>query len=257
MSTAFQASPSTGLPRMIIKGQAQTLDLAWFINNILQTATVTGGTFTLKQGSTVILDAVAVTSFGGPGNSATYDLIAGDTSSLSYSDDMLELWTLTTATEPVTVRRSGHLVRTKLYPMITDTDLIARHRRLDDLLPPTLTTWSSYRELAWQILNRDLIKRGRRPELILDSFALIDAHVYKSLTLIFRDLTTLVGDGRYAELTTLYSEAYVDEWETIQFRYDRSESDDLTDSETMSASPSVWFGVPPGHPSGFIRGGSS
>lgn len=252
---SFQSFPPTGLPRMIIRGESQTLNIKWFINNVLQTATITGGTLTLKNGPTVILDNVAVTSFG-VSSSATYDLLAADIPiTMAPNDTMLELWTLNTALKSVTVRRSGHLVVTKLWPMITDSDLTARHRRLDDFLPPGATTWSEYIGLAWEVLNRDLIKKGRRPELILDSYALIDAHVFKTLELIFRDQTTLVGDGRYREFAIMYGESYVAEWEVIQFRYDRDNDDAIGDGENESASPSIWFGVPPGFPSSLIRGG--
>lgn len=245
MGTAFKFSGPEGLPRMIKRGENQTLDVTWFENNTAVLGTVTGATLTLKQGSTVLLDNVAATSFGGPTYSATYDLLAATTTGLMFTDTMLEIWTLTTASGSVTARRSGHLVRTVLYPMVTDADLIARHARIEDIRPPTLTNFSSYIDLAWEMINRDLLKKGRRPELVLDSYALIDMHVYKTLELIFRDATTFVGAGRYEDLADRYFEAYRDEWENVQFRYDRNENDALEDGEREAASPSIWLGEPP------------
>jgi len=256
----FQGVPHTGLPSMIVKGADQTLAVKWSQQSEVALSP-TAGTFTLKQGGKVLLDAVPCTTLGASltPTSATYDLLAGATTGEALGSDYLEIWTLTAVVHaaPITVefRRSATLVLSGLWPMVSDVDLVARHSRLDDLLPPGEINWARYRELAWEILNRDLIKKGRRPELVLDSYALIDAHVYKSLELIFRDLSTLVGDGRYTEFAILYGEAYTAEWEVIQFRYDRNEDNAIDPGELESGSPSLWLGVPPGFPSSVVKGG--
>ena len=253
--TVFQSDPHMGLPVSIVRGEDQDLTVNWYINEI-QYQNLTAGNFTLKQGGTILLDA-PVTSLGpSAGYSAQMTLLAAVTQGQPLGTDYLIIWRLTRPGHPpVDFRRAAYLVRTELFPMASDADLVARHSRLDDLLPPGQTSWADYRSLAWEILNRDLIKKGRRPELVLDSFALIDAHVFKSLELIFRDLSTLVGDGRYTEFAILYGEAYVNEWEVIQFRYDRDEDDAIDPGELESGSPSLWLGVPPGFPSSVVKGG--
>ncbi len=246
MGTAFKFSGPEGLPRMIQRAADTTLDVTWFEDGAALVAPVVSATFTLKQGTRVLVDNVAATTVGGPIYSATYDLNGTVTQDLNFSDTMLEVWTLTSlAGVTVTARRSGHLVRTILYPMVTDSDLIARHARINDIKPPTVPNFSPYIDLAWEMINRDLLKKGRRPELVLDSYALIDMHVYKSLELIFRDATTFVGDGRYSDLAERYAGAYFDEWENVQFRYDRNENDALEDGEREAAAPSIWLGEPP------------
>jgi len=247
-TTSFRFSPPSGLPRMIIRDQDQVLDISWIVENSLIT-TVTSATLTLKQGTTVLLDEVPASTLGGS-TSATYNLLAADVpNTLSFSDTMLEIWTLsgTVFGTPAIViaRRSGHLVRTLLYPLISDADLISRHRRIEDIRPPSIPNFAGYRDLAWEILNRDLLKKGRRPELVLDSYALVDLHVFKSLQLIFRDAITFVGDGRYDELSDTYLNSYLAEWDKVQFRYDRNEDDAIEDGETEAASPSIWLGEPP------------
>lgn len=256
---AFKLPFGNSIPRFIRRGDETLLDCNWFRGeSVVTSPDLTSGTFTLKQGSRVIIDAQPV-SFAFPGVSCSYTLTAADTQDLPFSDTMLEIWdlfgTIGGEDNHVTVRKSGHLVRTLLWPMIQDSDLIARHSRILDLLPPGYGEFQKYRILAWEILNRDLIKQGRRPELILDSYALIDLHVYKSLELIFRDAITFVGDGRYNELADLYSEKYREEWLNVAFRYDRNEDDAIQDSELEAASPSVWLGEPPpGWPSLWTRG---
>ena len=233
---------------MVVRGQDQTLDVSWYVQTTLIT-TVSAATLTLKQGSTVLVDAAPATTLGGA-TSATYDLTAAEVpNTLSFSDTILEIWTLegTPFGTPTTViaRRSGHLVRTLLYPMVNDLDLVQRHRRIGSILPPGIPNFSSYRDIAWEVINRDLIKKGRRPELILTSFALVDMHVYKSLELIFRDATTFAGDGRYSELAEMYADKYAEEWLQIQLVYDRNEDDAIQEGEIESATPSVWLGEPP------------
>ena len=251
--TVFQGVPHIGFPDMIVRNYPQRLAANWYIDGSRLTATA--ATLTLKQGSKVILDGVAATVGGS--QTVSYDLLATDTENESLGADYLEIWKITATwdtSETVEFRRAAYLVRSALWPMVSDADLVARHSRLDDLLPPGQTSWADYRELAWEILNRDLIKKGRRPQLILDSFALIDAHVFKTLEVIFRDLSTLVGDGRYTEFAILYGEAYTGEFEVMQFRYDRDQDNAIDPGELESGSPSLWLGVPPGFPSSVVKG---
>lgn len=248
MGTSFKFESPDGLPRMIKRGEDQTLDITWFEDNAAVIAPVVSANLTLKQGSRVLLDNVPASTIGGPTYSATYNLLGTVTENLSLTDTMLEIWTLTDATGTVTTRHSGHLVLTRLYPLITDTDLVARHARINDIKPPTTPNFQTYIDLAWSILNRDLLKKGRRPELVLDSYALIDMHVYKSLELVFRDAITFVGDGRYLSLADLYADAYANEWNVVQFRYDRDENNSIGEFERESATPSIWLGEPsPGY----------
>ena len=256
MARSFKFDPLGGLPRMIKQGENNTLGIYWYEDDVL-IDNVTG-TLTLKQGSTVLTTKPVFTGGSQP-QTAYVSIGAGTTDGLPYSDTMLEIWELSKFIDPdivrITVRHSGHLVRTLLHPMIIDADLENRHARIQDIRPPSETSFERYRNLAWEILNRDLIKMGRRPELILDSYALIDLHVYKSLELIFRDAITFVGDGRYNDLADMYAEKYREEWENVVFRYDRSEDDAIQDGELEAAAPSIWLGEPPpGWPSLWTRG---
>jgi len=232
------------LPRMVIRGEAATLSLNVFVDDASTKDTLSAATLTLKQGSTVIIDAQTATVGGSV--SASYNLLAADTSSLSLSDTLLELWTVTTSGgDTVTIRRTGHLVRHQLFPLVKDSDLLARHNQLNDIRPSGLSTWLDYIKTAWEMLNRDLIKKGKRPELVLDSYALFDCHVFKSLELIFRDMTTFVGDGRYHDLWETYRDAYKEEWETLTFHYD-GDVDGAVDQDKISATPTLWLSAPAG-----------
>ena len=127
MGTSFKFEAPNGLPRMIRRGGDVTLDVTWFEDNAAIVAPIVSAFFQLKQGSRVIVDTTPATSIG-PIYSATYDLNGTVTQDLSFSDTMMEIWTLTNATGvQVVARRSGHLVRNILYPMVTDSDLSLIH----------------------------------------------------------------------------------------------------------------------------------
>lgn len=247
-----------GLPRMIKRGEDQSLDVTWWEDGSPILLTMASANVTIKHGSRIIVDDQPATTIGGT-TSATYLLTSAITAGLSLTDTMLEIWTLRGGIVPpgvpveISARKSGHLVRTVLFPMIVDSDLFARHARLDDIRPPSLVDFSGYIATAWEILNRDLLKKGRRPELVLDSYALVDAHLYKTLEIVFRDAITFVGDGRYNDLAMMYAADYAKEWDTVLFRYDRDEDDALSDAEREAARPSVWLGEPP---PGGMGGGS-
>jgi hypothetical protein len=254
MSTFKYDSPN-GLPCFIPKGGNKTFEISWFESGVFIGVGISSAFFTLKQGSRVIVDRAVATTIGGA-TTATYDLVGTVTSELSLGDDFLIIWEInaTYLGNPVVhkVRRAAHLVLTLLYPMVLASDLYSRHQRLVDIKPPGIPDWTSYIDSAWEILNRDLIKKGRRPELILDSYALYDMHVYKSLELIFRDAITFVGDGRYNDLAGMYASQYIDEWDKVQFHYDRNEND-AVDEEQEASSPAIWLNEPPpGHPSTIV-----
>ena len=222
-----------------------TFEIYWYEDNQLISGAAVNASLTLKHGSTTIVENQPA-FVGSPDFTAQLTLGAGLFAGLPYSDNMLEIWSLNHPDyELHFVRRSGHFVRNVLYPMVTDADLISRHARIEDIRPPNLTNFTSYIDTAWSIINRDLIKRGRRPELVLDSYALVDMHIYKSLELIFKDASTFVGDGRYHELMTMYAAAYRDEWDIVQFHYDREEIGTMNDAQREAASPSIWLGEPP------------
>ena len=236
-----------GLPRIIPRNEAFTLQLNVFLDDGSTKDTLSAATLTLKNGTEVVVDAQSATVGGSV--SASYAISAASTKDLNLSDMMLELWTITTSTGvTTTIRRSGMLVRHQLYPLVKDSDLIMRHNQLDDIRPTSISNWLDYIKTAWEVLNRDLIKRGKRPALILDSYALFDMHLFKALELIFRDMTTFVGDGRYHDLWETYRDSYTAEWDTVSFHYDSDQDGTIDADDKNSAVPSLWLGVPPGWP---------
>lgn len=222
-------------PRMIERGVAQSLTFPVFSAAGAE-QTATAATVTLQVENRTVLAATAATSLGPP---ASYSLLAATTTSEALSDRWLETWAMTIGGTPYTFRRAAYLVRHVFYPTITDTDLTDVHAELTELLDSDVDDYSRYREAAREKIERHLIKKGRRPELIFDNWALYDAHRALTLHLIFRDYASSIGDGRYTELAAEYLEEWKSEIESVRFRYDDQLSGTIDSGDKEGGEPSI------------------
>lgn len=217
-------------PRSVERNRATTLTLT--VTDTL-TGTVqipSAATVAIWDGSTVILADTASTTLGSGGYSCTYSLLAATIpDSISLTDRYLEVWTLTVSSVVYTFQVSGYLCRRAYHPTLTDADLIGAHPQLATLRPPGYTTYGTWLDEAQGWVERKLIQRGRRPELIFDAWALRDAHLYYALSLIFRAFSSSLGVGRYADLTDRYEAMAADEMKALKFRYDKSETGTIDD----------------------------
>jgi hypothetical protein len=119
---------------------------------------------------------------------------------------------------------TGYLCRHAYHPTLTDADLIRLHPDLASQRPPGLTTYGGFLDEAEGWVQRKLLQKGRRPELIFDAWALRDAHLYYSLSLIFRAFASSLGRGRYAEEATRYEAMAMEELRSMKFRYDTAQT---------------------------------
>ena len=231
------------LPRSIERGVVNTLTADVYDAAGAQ-QTASAGTLTLYAGSKLILDAVAVTSAGAP---TSHTLAAGSTSGESLSDSWLEVWALTIGGTVYTFRRDAYLVRHVLYPTITDTDLIELHSDLAALRDSDQASYEVQRDAAWSKVQHRLIANGRRPELILSSWALREYHRALTLEILFTDFASSTGDGRYAELAEHYREASEVEWSRLPLRYDGDEGGTQEADDKATARPITYLSQPWGY----------
>ena len=240
------------LPRMIERGVPNTLDADAYSGNTQQTATA--ATVSIVDGSRVVLAAVAAGSLGPP---ATYALLAAATSSESLSDRWLEVWTLTIGGSTYVLRRPAYLVRHVLYSTLVDQDLIDLYPELGttELRGTTITSFAAYRQKALEYIERQLIKKGRRPELVFDAFALRDAEENLTLHWIFRDFANELGDGRWERLAAEHEAKWRAEYDAVQFRYDADQSGGIKTSGTETTSSTIY--TTSGTPGGMRRTYSS
>lgn len=217
-------------PRVIERGRDTTLTMPVYSDaGVIVTPTV--GTFALYDGSEEVVAPVAVTSLGPP---PSYSLAAAVTTSRGLSDQLLEVWTLTIDGVPTVFRRTAYLVRHAYHSHVLDADLVKLHANLLTLRP---AGFESQRVDAREQIERDLIKRGQRPALIFDSWALYDAERYLALSLIYTDFASSLSasDGRYLQLAEQYRERYESEMAGVKFRTDEGETGTVDHRTSQSA----------------------
>lgn len=229
------------LPRFIERNVAQTLTLDVYDAAGAQ-QTATAGWFTLRRGST---DIVAREVIDTPGAPSSHAITAAETDGEALGDNYLEVWELTIGGVDYTFRRTAYLVRHALYPVLTEQDVLDRHEDLARELPSALTSTEAYRDAAWGKVNRRLITQGRRPELVLDSWALWDYHLAETLYLVATDLMTGAAGSRWTELRDHYAEEKETAWAGLEFRYDSDEDGDADDDERVSATSVLMTNLPP------------
>lgn len=244
------------LPRMLVRGVNATLGT--FLANLDGTGApaVDPDSYALFAGSRLVFETSAVGNGIGPavGNLST-TIAAADTEDEGLTDAMVEKWssTITGELAQIVFTRPVYLVREVLHAVITDADLTALHSDLGDLRDPDQGTFQVQREDAFIVLQKWLIQKGNRPQLIVDDWQLRDVHRYLSLENVFRDFASSVGDGRYRELADHYRAKATDEFASLSLTYDFDESGGVDPEEVSAkaANPVTLLTVPWGYNDGW------
>jgi len=233
-------SHSHGLPDFIVRAKTQTLECPVYSGSTLTAPS--SGTVTIYEGSTVLVDAAAVTITA---DIAIYSLGAATIpTTLSLSDNWLIVWELVIGGETHTFQRTAALVRRELHPVVTPADVSALHQDASSLLASGQTL-ADFLDQAWDMLQRRLLAVGRRPYLVLSDFALFDSHRHLAAYLLFNDAASSVGDGRWAERAEHHLDRYEQEWSRLSLTYDMDEDGLVEDVEQGTAGPTaVFFGGP-------------
>jgi len=237
-------------PEFIVRAQANPIEAQIFDT----TGTLIApdwGTVTVYDGSNIkVVDAAAVAIVA---DIASYTIGALDLPDTKQLEDGWRVeWDLVISGNPaVKFVRAASLVRSNLFPTVVSADLEARHQNLSRLIA-TGNDADDFITTAWEVIVRMLLKAGRMPFLILSPFALHDALVFQSLTLIFRDGASAAGDGRYQELATEYQELFASEWASITFDYDFDRDGDA-DSTEQAGADSILFTGGPGVQTGWLN----
>ncbi|MEL6341529.1 MAG: hypothetical protein AAFV53_00245 [Myxococcota bacterium] len=220
------------LPRLVQIGRETALDLDIY-DVASSRLTATAATVTVRLGGEEIVAAAAATTLGPP---ASYTLPSTATEGRVPHDGWLETWSVTLDGAAHTFQRAGYLVRQLFTPTIIDTDLTYADSDLLSLLPSGVNDLGKYRIKAIEKIQRDLLKKGRRPWLIFDSYDLTDAHVALSLAYAYRDAAIKMGgQTRYMEEYKARLDEYKAEMGDLSFRYDGDEDGTLDEVEETPA----------------------
>lgn len=183
------------------------------------------GTYTIfKPDGTKLVDAAAITISG---NVAQYNHTAEQLSAtLQLGEGYTQEWCLVLdqhSDHQHTFRRMAAVVRRRLYPVVSDMDLVATYSDLEALRPSTLESYQQYIDDAWWTLMRRIRNEGGGYEyLVMSPEVFFESHRHLALYSIWRDFHSSLGqsNGRYMDLATEHYRLYQDEWKKINFIYD-------------------------------------
>jgi hypothetical protein len=223
-------------PEILERGRANTITCPVYRLGTL-VAPNSGTVSIYKADQTAIVSAAAVTISGSVAQYATSTL-----SSYQYEEGWLVEWALAMPDGVThTFRRDAVLARRRLYPVVTDADLLRRHSDLTQLRASGVTSYQDYIDEAWAIIENRLVTSGRRPWLVMSASSLRDAHMALTLHLIWLDYATSAGDtSRYQQLADHYGRGYEEAWSRLTFSYDETDENKV-DVRRASGAPTLWL----------------
>ena len=143
-------------------------------------------------------------------------------------------WALTVGGISSYFDRQAALCRRRLFPVVTDADLIQRHSDLSDLRPSGLASYQSYIDLAWEELVHDIRQKGSIPHLVLGPEDLKFVLVYRVLHAIYNDFDQ--GSPTWRQRAQDYAAKAAAAFEGLSFVYDTTDTA-TADTKRRAASP--------------------
>jgi hypothetical protein len=150
-------------------------------------------------------------------------------------------WSLLFGSTLYTFRRDAALVYRRLYPVVTDADLLRLHTDLSRRMPSTETSYQDYLDEAWARIEARLVGTGKRPWLIMAPSALRDCHLYLTLHLIFADFGTGGPGTAEWESAQLYHHRYDAAWAALNFPQASPVDGQPNGPKRRAGSGSIWL----------------
>ncbi len=226
------------LPDMIVQGRGHKLTCPVYRDGALVAPVSAAVTVYDATDTAVVSSAVATVT----DSVATYEVAGALTSGLIRSTGWRVEWALEMPDGSIiTPRNTAALVRTHIYPVITDADITARVPALDLDKNRKLNRSANYQ---WAIdesfleIQQWLLDQGNRPNLIVAPSALRSVHLYLALSLIFADMST-TGSDSYGTQAATYREMYREARSALTLDYD--EDDDGRADQRRPANPTLWL----------------
>lgn len=238
-------STDYSLPSFIERAKTVTLSMAIYEDGPSPLAPASG-TFTLYDQSKVVVvtGAVTITS-----SIATFQVTAAVLpTSTQLSAEWQEEWVLTLTDGRVeTIRRDAYLCLRGLYNVVNEAMLLRRVSDLANLRHSSLASFQGYIDEAWSTVQGKLLQDGKRPYLVMNSWALKDVTLNYTLQYIFQDLETYMsGEGRYAKRAQEHGEAAEKAYTLLKLEYDLSQTNQRANADDSTAAvPVIYTNTPP------------
>lgn len=244
---ALFPSPRIRLHEVLERAKAATSTLDVYEDGVQ--VVPASATFTLlSETGTVIIGPTAAAVAGG--GQMSYNIAAIDLpATLALSDAYMIEWVVTLlGGSPVyTFRRPAALARSRLFPVISDIDLVTHYSDLNSIRPSSLTSWQNYIDEAFIEIIHRLRAEGNIEYLIISNQNLRSPHLDYTFYLIFKDMDSSgLGDGRYLQLADLHRKNWESGIKRLKFRYDGDEDGNADDPHGMRAAKAqIYTSAPP------------
>ena len=234
MSTTLWNARFDG-PTMIEKNKDQ--DVAVTVERSGSAASISSATVSVyTQDGAVIKEGVSCTISGG---TATGAIVAADTANQMLSRNWLLQFDVTISGKVYRFYNDAVLCKARLYSPVGQSDLIARHSDVVNLVATSKANLQDYIDTAWADITGQMYSdavpfwRFRTPS------ALRGAMFARCFELIFRDYSTLFDAGdRYSVLSDRYAEQYDSEMNKLRSKIDKDE-DNILDGDSVPATASI------------------
>lgn len=221
------------LPLAVERGadQALTLDLRDGEGVVVG---VSAASLVVRNGSAILDTFTADVDADGV---ASVTLAAADSEGWPLTSDLLCEWSATVDGVVYRYRITGDVVRTAYQPTITADDVFDLYPALRAAIAAayvaTLITSTSGE------IERRLRSRGQRPYLILDRWAVHDAHLDLLIARVMDAADQSGSDDRWRRAAEKHAAAYEKAWGALNFRYDLPETGDPVTAEPAAAAPPI------------------
>jgi len=237
MTTATRYAARFSGPTVIQRGQEQILSCPVYLSGAL--VAPSGGSVTVYDGSGAVVVSASVTVAS---SVAVYTLSAAATTGRTPEDGWRVEWALTLSSVAHTFRTDAVLVHRRLYPVVTDADLLQLRPDLAARLPTGTSSWQGWLDNAFGELEARLLEGGVRPWLILSPSALRRCHLALTAARIFEYLSQGAAETAEARTAAQYREEYAAAWASLTFpQADPDTGEDGRPGQRRSARPTFWL----------------
>ena len=237
--TTFYAA-RFALPDLIVRGRDSHAVLEVYQNGARQTLSAASATVYRPDGTTFATPTVVLSD----GNKlGTVNITGASTGPETLGDGWRIVYVVTVDGDVHEFSNEAMLVRSALYPVLTDADLYKRVSSLDpDGTTPitSLASFQDFRDEAWIEISQRLIQEGNRPALVLSPTALRGAHLELTLAIVFEDLSTRLNEA-YEARAQQYRRQYEQTWRRLTFRYDSDENGTPDDTRRRRGHGTLWM----------------
>ena len=167
---------------------------------------------------------------------------------LPLGESYIAEWICTITGQEYIFRRMVALCRRRLYPTVSDADLIEEYANLNDLRSSSLASFQPYIDASWgEILRRIRNNSMGYEYLVTSPESFHDALKHLTLHKIFKDFHSALGqsNGTYLDVSQIHYSRYQSEYDSINMVYDQDHEGKAIDADQRTKGRPVIYTVSP------------